>query len=1550
MAEKKPAPPKLNGDRPYADWLRLVRWWKLQTNLEPGKQGVALASSLEGKALDAVLELTDEELSNDDGSGVDLIIAKLDVLYKKNTLTQKIEDIEQFESVVRPEHKCVNDYITEFDKCINKLKVHNIQYPEDVKGFKLLKGANVQPNEEKLIRATITDITYDLVLKKLKDIYGQEKPSASFNIKSEPAFYTRTETPSDEVEEERGNWDEDYDEEDVNDTFYTPRQRRGGFRGQSNYRQHTQSRYQGGQSSSQSQNSRQQGASATNWRNSKPGSPPTHPQNRERGKNPLSRMGTQTRCRICQSINHWAKECPDKGVNEVALTISELVLHASNDTVLKTLVSETWNAVVLDCGATSTVCGRSWFEEYTSSLNASDSASITFTESSRAFRFGDGKMVTSDKSAVIPAVIGQEKVSIRTDIVDADIPLLLSKTAMKNAKMTLNFDDDTLSAFDQKLPLRVTSNGLYSLPITKSSQLIDSICEQGADNSIVLKVTESKSDREIAIKLHRCFAHPSAGRLLRLVNSAGETWSHNENLKREIKEVTNNCDVCKVFKKPPPRPIVGLPMASEFQEVVAMDLKMYKGRQILHLVDLCTRLSAATFIADKKRDTIIAALFRIWISVYGTPQKFMSDNGGEFANSDFLALCEQFGIVVKTTPAESPWSNGVVERNNQTLARSMDKIIEDTGCHADMALLWALNAKNSLQNVAGFSPFQLVLGMNPRLPSTLTDELPSLTQQSMPQLIRDNLNALHAARSAFIACENDEKIRRALTSNVRTSGEVKYVTGDTVLYKRDSSVQWHGPATVIGQVDNQVFVKHGSFYIRVHPCRLQLQKEATRTVTKFPLTASSSIQPSQDNIQRSLGVPCYNNDLPTTDNHSTCQPTTAHDNDSNNDTTHNVPADITVDDDDVPADITADHTVDNPNTTADITNNVPDDPTVDNDNVPADTTADHTVDNNNAPVDITADNTADTTAVINGATADARTNAGMSQIKPGVKVRYRDYADLPIHEGIVTTRAGKVRGANRHWWNTIRPDGSNHAVDFNSVHEWEIVQQGSYDQEQCQETLVDEAFLTINKSRELDAKKIELEQWKTMGVYKEVDDIGQDCISLRWVLKEKIDDNGMKTMKARLCVRGFEEEHTFRTDSPTCSREGIRLFLSTTASNGWKIHSIDVKAAFLQGKGLEREVTIRPPKEAETTKLWCLQKCAYGLADAPRCWYLRLREELTNLGAEPSQYDNGIFFFKNTEIYGIMILHVDDIMWSGTEEKMKPIINKLKGVFQISHENENAFTYIGVHTSQKPDNSIMLHQSSYTESINTIPLSPESAKNPHQLLDDNEVRSLRGALGQLNWLSNMTRPDISFTVSKISGHIKGATVADIKETNKMIKYVKDTPLMVSFPPLDINSTQVVVYADSSFNNLDDGGSQGGQIVFLKDKSDRSCPISWRSTRVRRVARSTLAAESLAFADGIDTASFVQHLAAEFQMTKPNTPIVGITDSRSLYDAANTSTQVSDRRLRVEISAIRDTKEKGELEMVWTSNDNQLADVLTKKGASPRTLLQAMSQGRINPNN
>ena len=65
-----------------------------------------------------------------------------------------------------------------------------------------------------------------------------------------------------------------------------------------------------------------------------------------------------------------------------------------------------------------------------------------------------------------------------------------------------------------------------------------------------------------------------------------------------------------------------------------------------------------------------------------------------------------------------------------------------------------------------------------------------------------------------------------------------------------------------------------------------------------------------------------------------------------------------------------------------------------------------------------------------------------------------------------------------------------------------------------------------NTSDVLEAKQKELDQWKKEGVCTEHTNQGQDCISLRWVLKEKyVDDK--KIIKARLYALGFEEEQCF---------------------------------------------------------------------------------------------------------------------------------------------------------------------------------------------------------------------------------------------------------------------------------------------------------------------------------------------------------------------------------------------------------------------------------------
>ena len=234
------------------------------------------------------------------------------------------------------------------------------------------------------------------------------------------------------------------------------------------------------------------------------------------------------------------------------------------------------------------------------------------------------------------------------------------------------------------------------------------------------------------------------------------------------------------------------------------------------------------------------------------------------------------------------------------------------------------------------------------------------------------------------------------------------------------------------------------------------------------------------------------------------------------------------------------------------------------------------------------------------------------------------------------------------------------------------------------------------------AKKAELENWMSNDVYGEVVDKGQDSMSVRWVVTSKLVEDKV-VCKARLCARGFEEIQPFRTDSPTCSRESTRLLLAILASNSWTLNALDIKAAFLQGKEIDRLVHIKPPVEAMTTKLWKLKKCVYGLADAPRQWYVKLKEELEKLGMIQSSYDDGLFFIhKKNQLVGILTCHVDDILWGGTVEFEQSVISQITHIFQISKSHSKAFTYVGVELEQRPDGSITLCQDSYVRSISPI--------------------------------------------------------------------------------------------------------------------------------------------------------------------------------------------------------------------------------------------------------
>lgn len=320
---------------------------------------------------------------------------------------------------------------------------------------------------------------------------------------------------------------------------------------------------------------------------------------------------------------------------------------------------------------------------------------------------------------------------------------------------------------------------------------------------------------KILVKLHKQFGHASADRLQRLLISAGTKDPECNNM---LTKLVSECQTCQRYSKTKPKPAVGLPLASQYNETVAVDLhELEPGVWYIHIIDQFTRFSAGSILTTKKSSEIVKHFVHDWISVHGPPQKLYSDNGREFNDEEVRDMAENFNIEIKTTAAYSPWSNGLLERHNQTLTEIIMKVKTSNGCDWNTAMDWALMAKNTMQNVHGYSPHQLVFGQNP---SVLTDRPPALEGTTKSEWVAKHISALHASRKAFTEAECSERIRRALRKRLRQTDE-KYELGDKVYYKRMDCPEWKGPGVVIGQDGVVVFVRHGGTCVRVHHLRLR---------------------------------------------------------------------------------------------------------------------------------------------------------------------------------------------------------------------------------------------------------------------------------------------------------------------------------------------------------------------------------------------------------------------------------------------------------------------------------------------------------------------------------------------------------------------------------------------------------------------------------------------------------------------------------------------------------------------------------------------------------
>ena len=143
-------------------------------------------------------------------------------------------------------------------------------------------------------------------------------------------------------------------------------------------------------------------------------------------------------------------------------------------------------------------------------------------------------------------------------------------------------------------------------------------------------------------------------------------------------------------------------------------------------------------------------------------------------------------------------------------------------------------------------------------------------------------------------------------------------------------------------------------------------------------------------------------------------------------------------------------------------------------------------------------------------------------------------------------------------------------------------------------------------------------------------------------------------------------------------------------------------------------------------------------------------------------------------------------------------------------------------------------------------------------------------------------------------------------------------------------------------------SQIGFVIILANESNAEENeftlygnlIHWSSTKSKRVTRSVLASEIYGMVAGVDLAYAIGQTLDKItdQLSQPAIPIVVCTDSYSLYECLVKLGTTKEKRLMIDIMALRQSYERRELfEIRWINGADNPADAMTK--ATPNRALE-----------
>ena len=1575
-------PAFVSSTKKFAEYKKdLLRWSRL-SSVKPELQAELVIYKLEGDPSNIkekiVTKLGDELEDNPDG--INLLLDFLETVYGEDDMAEAYDRYVEFKNKKRKHGESIQTFTSDWESLYQKCENVGCELPDMVLCFELLQAAQLEATEAQLV---LTGVDYKkgrskgklleqmkTSLKKFKGravIGGGGKSSSELTIKTEDTYISK-----------------DVETYLVKKGWTKPKKRR---------RSNSEPAKEGGGYLGR--------------------------------KNMLDNKGVPLKCHLCRCkheanctcpcVYHFANKCPSKAKvqnneseNKRTDALSELGLFMAvtsaqtndscpsfapdigsippstppadraeesqcsrgqedvaqeeeiclltqnmNELILATRVEDL--RALLDCACPSTVTGLAWMKKMISELSVEQKKKVIIEPSSRVYKFGGGERRASKYAVKFPCNLAGKNCSIRTEVIDENLPLLLGNSSLKAAKAVLFIAEQKAVILGREVEMREESSGHFSMEIS-SPKTQDSTVPDETD--ICFMIQNEDLNEKSVWKLHQYWGHKPAECLLRIIKDAGKLTPEVEGYVLKLKD----CKSCKLTDKRRPRPKVAFPRATRPNQVVTMDLKSYgtgKHSYILHMVDMFSRLHMAEFIPNKEAETVAEAVLKIWISQPGLgPMEFLhSDRGGEFLNETLTKVAEYLQVKHTATASYTPNANGLNERNHYTVDTMLERmILAEPDLKVEVALSWCINAKNTLGNHNGFSPAQIVFGQNPKLPTIFTAGPPGLEDDiSMPKAVAQHINSIHLAREAFIKCESDRTLKAALRQRLyKTAGQI--YPGDWVYFKNHR--KWEGPVKVTTMEGKRLYAVRANKLLTINIDNVVLAEEedyqminqntdveeveeegdAAGGAKGVVVATGATFVPdgsSPSSAPATIGSPSLVPDSgssPSSAPDSGSSPSSAPDGGAiSSFSPAREPVPVLGSDEEVsplvsPPDI--------PNESGTDENERVEEMEIDGQLVPA-----------------------------QGQTFWSRPISANDVRKMDI-VRFKRSSDDDWMTGEVSSRAGKATGMYSNFWN-IKNIQTGHqqpedVAKFTAL-EKITIEENAADSGDIATYAVNIPFWRFHEKECVRAKEVELEKFDEFDVYEEVPENGQKVLGCRWVLTEKFKD-GMKCVKARLCIRGdLEDTSDIRTDSPTVRKGNINILLVVAATEGWTITTSDVTAAFLQSGQIERDIFVRPPPERKVPgMIWKLKRTVYGVKDASRGFYLNFSGKLQDFGCEKSLLDPAMFlYFKegvNRDDFekhplGMAVTHVDDVLHTGDEQFDAEIMNPIKEAFKFGTEEDCEFRYCGLNMKQTKS-AIEVDQNHYVANLQEPEMDKLGNINNNEVLNEVGQTEFRSSVAKLSTIAYTSRPDLCFEVKSLSSKYGKAKKSDLRAVKRKIALLKsEEDSEMRYPNMgEVNEWVLVGFGDAGIKSMPDKmTSISGQVILLCNKvTGATAVLNWRSKKLRRKVTSSLAGECYAMIAVIGELVYTKAVLSQiYGQRMKDIPTIVVTDCKNLEEAVHSSSLVEDRWLITDVAAIKEALERKEItEIQRVPSERMIANCLTKAGASGKELLTILRTGKF----